>query len=109
MLTAYHLSDVCQPAVSNQIVWVCYAFNVTTDMYLLSIPLPMLWSSRLKTWKKLGLVFLFSGGIFVMVCGTLRAVIIVTVRPLSLITTWGLNSNSSRSIQNSYMLIGLLK
>ncbi|CAH0053856.1 unnamed protein product [Clonostachys solani] len=70
--------NVCQPAVSNQIVWVCYAFNVTTDMYLLSIPLPMLWSSRLQTWKKLGLLFLFSGGIFVMVCGTLRAVIIVT-------------------------------
>lgn len=77
--------DVCQPAISNQVVWVYLSFNVSTDLYLLSIPLPMLWQAKLKPLKKWGLLFLFSGGLFVIVCATLRCVLIVTVSccPLS--------------------------
>lgn len=71
--------DVCQPAVSNQIIWVYWAFNVTTDLYIISIPLPMLWTTTLKPWRKIGLIFLFSGGIFVVVCATLRCALIVLV------------------------------
>lgn len=71
--------DVCQPAVSNQVIWVYLSFNVSTDLYLLSIPLPMLWQAKLKPIKKWGLLFLFSGGLFVVVCATLRCVLIVTV------------------------------
>ncbi|KAK7457394.1 hypothetical protein Landi51_01527 [Colletotrichum acutatum] len=70
--------NVCQPAISNQVVWVYLAFNVSTDLYLLSIPLPMLWQARLKPIKKWGLLFLFSGGLFVVVCATLRCIMIVT-------------------------------
>ncbi|KAI8305424.1 hypothetical protein K4K61_005336 [Colletotrichum sp. SAR11_59] len=70
--------NVCQPAISNQVVWVCLSFNVSTDLYLLSIPLPMLWQAKLKPLKKWGLLFLFSGGLFVIVCATLRCVLIVT-------------------------------
>lgn len=72
-------SDVCQPAVSGQVVWVYFAFNVITDLYLLSIPLPMLWKSSLKPIKKAGLMILFGGGILVIACATLRCVLIVTV------------------------------
>ncbi|UKZ75632.1 hypothetical protein TrVFT333_003320 [Trichoderma virens FT-333] len=54
--------NVCQPAISNQIIWVYWAFNVTTDLYIISIPLPMLWTTSLKPWRKIGLIFLFSGG-----------------------------------------------
>jgi len=71
--------DVCQPAVSNQIVWVYLSFNVATDLYLLSIPVPMLWQSSLKPMKKVGLIVLFSGGLFVVMCAILRCVYIVTV------------------------------
>lgn len=71
--------DVCQPAVASEIVWVFYAFNVTTDLYLLSIPLPMLFISTMKRWRKIGLMFLFGGGVLVIVCATVRCVIIVTV------------------------------
>jgi hypothetical protein len=39
----------------------------------------MLWHSSLKTPKKLGLMFLFSGGIFVVVCAILRCILIVVV------------------------------
>ncbi|RYP52353.1 hypothetical protein DL768_002464 [Monosporascus sp. mg162] len=70
--------DVCQPAISSQIVWVYCAMNIITDLYLISIPVPMLWQSSLKPLKKIGLITLFSGGIFIMVCGILRAALIVT-------------------------------
>lgn len=60
-------------------MWVYLAFNVSTDLYLLSIPLPMLWQAKLKPMKKWGLLFLFSGGLFVVVCATLRCILIVTV------------------------------
>ncbi|KAH7308964.1 hypothetical protein B0I35DRAFT_359934 [Stachybotrys elegans] len=70
--------NLCQPAISNSMVWVWYAFNVSTDLYLLSIPLPMLWGARIERWKKGGLIFLFSGGIFVVICATLRSVLIFT-------------------------------
>ena len=72
-------SDVCYPAVSNQIIWVYWAFNVLTDLYIISIPLPMLWGTSLKPWRKVGLIFLFSGGLFVIVCATLRSALIVLV------------------------------
>ncbi|KAH7324220.1 hypothetical protein B0I35DRAFT_406053 [Stachybotrys elegans] len=70
--------NTCQPAVSNAIIWVYWACNVSTDLYLLSIPLPLLWGSRLPKWTKTSLIFLFSGGIFIVVCATLRCVFIVT-------------------------------
>ena len=75
-----HQLDVCQPAVSAQVVWVYLAFNVTTDLYLLSIPLPMLWAAALKPLKKAGLMVLFGGGVLVIACATLRCVLIITVR-----------------------------
>ncbi|GAB7324987.1 hypothetical protein MBLNU13_g08792t1 [Cladosporium sp. NU13] len=70
--------DVCQPAVSAQVVWVYLAFNVATDLYLLSIPLPMLWAAALKPLKKAGLMVLFGGGVLVIACATLRCVLIIT-------------------------------
>ena len=76
-LTCY--LDVCQPAVSAQVVWVYLAFNVITDLYLLSIPLRMLWAAALKPLKKAGLMVLFGGGVLVIACATLRCVLIITV------------------------------
>ncbi|KAI1772038.1 hypothetical protein F4818DRAFT_427419 [Hypoxylon cercidicola] len=70
--------NVCQPAISNSIVWVYGSLNIATDLYLISIPLPMLWKSSLKPLKKLGLVILFSGGLFIIVCALIRAIFIVT-------------------------------
>jgi hypothetical protein len=74
------IRDNCQPAVSRPIVIACYTCNVFTDLYLISIPLPMLWSTSMALWKKIGLGILFSGGIVVMVFATIRSVLIVTVR-----------------------------
>lgn len=70
--------DACTPAISKPIVWTCYSLNVLTDLYLIALPLPMLFNSTLKTWKKIGLGILFSGGAIVIVCATIRCVLLTT-------------------------------
>jgi hypothetical protein len=53
--------------------------NVVTDMYLMSIPMPMLWKASLETRKKLSLIVIFGGGVFVMMAGILRCALIIQV------------------------------
>lgn len=54
--------------------------NVISDLYLISIPLPMLWSTTLKPLRKMGLMLIFSGGLLVVACALLRSVLMLTVR-----------------------------
>ncbi|KAA8643485.1 hypothetical protein EYZ11_011901 [Aspergillus tanneri] len=68
----------CQPAVSQIDVYVTVTLNVVTDLYLISIPTPMLFKARLPWREKLELLVLFSGGFFVIAAGILRCVLIVT-------------------------------
>ncbi|CAK7202052.1 hypothetical protein SEUCBS139899_004771 [Sporothrix eucalyptigena] len=70
--------NFCQPAISRIDIFVTVVLNVLTDIYLMSIPLPMLWKANLRPAKKVGLMVLFSGGIFVTMAGILRCVLIVT-------------------------------
>ncbi|KAL4904740.1 hypothetical protein BDW74DRAFT_178822 [Aspergillus multicolor] len=70
--------NYCQPAVSKIDVYVTVTLNVATDVYLLSIPMPILFKARLPIREKLELLVLFSGGTFVMAAGILRCVLIVT-------------------------------
>ncbi|KAF5013045.1 hypothetical protein FDECE_939 [Fusarium decemcellulare] len=67
----------CQPAASKVYIFVLVTLNISTDCYLLLIPIPVLWGARIATIKKIGLVALFSGGIFVMVAGLLRCILIL--------------------------------
>ncbi|RYO76242.1 hypothetical protein DL766_009529 [Monosporascus sp. MC13-8B] len=69
--------NACQPAISNQIIWTYLSCNVATDLYLLSIPIPMLWGANIKPLKKMGMIFLFGGGILVIACAILRVVLLV--------------------------------
>ncbi|KAK2003776.1 hypothetical protein LX36DRAFT_720764 [Colletotrichum falcatum] len=70
--------NLCQPAISKINILVVVVLNSLTDLYLLSIPIPMLWGAQLPLRKKLGLIVLFSGGIFVTMAGILRCVLIIT-------------------------------
>ncbi|GAB1218634.1 hypothetical protein ATERTT37_007897 [Aspergillus terreus] len=70
--------NYCQPAVSHIDVYVTVVLNVATDLYLITIPTPMLFKARLPWREKCELLVLFSGGIFVMAAGILRCVLIVT-------------------------------
>ncbi|OAT04807.1 hypothetical protein BDBG_01303 [Blastomyces gilchristii SLH14081] len=91
--------NVCQPAISNQIIWVFLGLNVTTDMYLLSIPIPMLWQSSIKPLKKVGLTVLFSGGLLVMACAVLRVVMIV-IDPVN-----GAQSAGSWAVRETFVAV----
>ncbi|KAL4924723.1 uncharacterized protein BDV17DRAFT_300811 [Aspergillus undulatus] len=70
--------NYCQPAVSKIDVYVTVTLNVATDIYLITIPTPILFKARLPLREKLELLVLFSGGTFVMAAGILRCVLIVT-------------------------------
>ncbi|KAJ8108444.1 hypothetical protein OPT61_g8169 [Boeremia exigua] len=69
--------DYCQPAISKIDLYVTVILNVLTDVYLMSIPLPMLWKAHLEIKRKLSLLLIFGGGIFVIMAGILRCVLII--------------------------------
>ncbi|KZM23365.1 hypothetical protein ST47_g5499 [Ascochyta rabiei] len=69
--------NYCQPAISKIDLYVTVVLNVLTDMYLMSIPMPMLWKASLDIRRKLSLVLVFGGGIFVMMAGILRCALII--------------------------------
>lgn len=66
--------------MSRPIIWVTFAANVITDIYLLMIPLPMLWGSTLRPFKKIASSIVLGAGIFVLVCATLKSVFVLVVR-----------------------------
>ncbi|KAL4959768.1 uncharacterized protein BDV14DRAFT_184071 [Aspergillus stella-maris] len=70
--------NICQPARSMVYVLVVMIPNVLTDLYLMSIPLPLLWTVRIGMRRKITLMGLFSGAIFVGVAAVIRAVIVMT-------------------------------
>ncbi|BAE59195.1 unnamed protein product [Aspergillus oryzae RIB40] len=73
--------NICQPAISEAIVWVTFIANIITDPYLIFIPIPMLWKSSLKLIKKIATTIVLGAGVFVLVCATLKSVFLITVRP----------------------------
>ncbi|GAB1198391.1 hypothetical protein APSETT444_007710 [Aspergillus pseudonomiae] len=87
----YGFLDICQAAISKPIVWVSFAANVSTDLYLITIPIPVLWSTKLRLVKKIASTVVLSAGVFVLVCATLKS-IFVLVDPLhgaELSGAWG--------------------
>ncbi|KAM0233907.1 hypothetical protein ACHAPO_006778 [Fusarium lateritium] len=81
----------CQAAISKPIVWASFASNVSTDIYLIAIPLPMLWGSSLKTIKKIASSIVLGSGIFVLVCATLKSVFVLVdpIHGAQLAGVWG--------------------
>ncbi|KAF7550891.1 hypothetical protein G7Z17_g5398 [Cylindrodendrum hubeiense] len=81
----------CQAAVSKPVVWVSFAANVSTDIYLIAIPLPMLWQSSLRMLKKIASTIVLGAGIFVLVCATLKSVFVLVdpVNGAQLAGSWG--------------------
>ncbi|KAF2679284.1 hypothetical protein K458DRAFT_346923 [Lentithecium fluviatile CBS 122367] len=69
----------CQPGFSKLQVSFVMAINTATDLYLMAIPIPIIWKARLDTKRKISLMVLFSGGWIVIIFGILRCVTLVTV------------------------------
>ncbi|KAM7187482.1 hypothetical protein V8F33_011222 [Rhypophila sp. PSN 637] len=51
--------------------------NAITDVYILAIPIPMILRAFFSRTKKIGLVLLFSGGLFVTTAGVVRGVVMM--------------------------------
>ncbi|KAF6525528.1 hypothetical protein HZS61_011323 [Fusarium oxysporum f. sp. conglutinans] len=83
--------NTCQAAISKPIIWVSFASNVSTDIYLIAIPLPMLWQSSLKVLKEIASTIVLGAGIFVLVCAILKSVFVLVdpVNGAALAGAWG--------------------
>ncbi|KAM5353851.1 hypothetical protein ACJ41O_000501 [Fusarium nematophilum] len=68
----------CHPAISPALIWTYLAFNIATDLYLIMIPMPMLWKAAMPWFQKCWLIALFSCGLFVTVAAILRVVLLVS-------------------------------
>ncbi|KAK7962984.1 uncharacterized protein PG986_003809 [Apiospora aurea] len=62
--------------------------NLTTDLCILSLPIPVLAKMRTNTVRKIGLVFLFSLGAFTMVAAILRIISIFVLNQESAGALW---------------------
>ncbi|KAH8803018.1 hypothetical protein F5884DRAFT_824054 [Xylogone sp. PMI_703] len=71
--------NACQAAISKPIIWVSFATNISTDIYLIMIPLPVLWNSRLRLAKKIASSIILSTGVFVLICALLKSIFILVV------------------------------
>ncbi|KAK7940774.1 uncharacterized protein PG986_013161 [Apiospora aurea] len=67
----------CMPAISPLQTIFVMVMNTVTDFYLMAIPVPMIWKSKLPLKKKLMIILMFSGAILEMIFGILRAVAIL--------------------------------
>ncbi|KAK1472371.1 hypothetical protein CCUS01_05755 [Colletotrichum cuscutae] len=81
----------CQAAVSLPIIWTSFAANVSTDIYLILIPIPLLWESTLRLVKKIASTIVLGAGIFVLVCATLKSIFVLLdpVNGAQLAGAWG--------------------
>ncbi|KAI0889716.1 uncharacterized protein GGS22DRAFT_148981 [Annulohypoxylon maeteangense] len=81
----------CQPAISRPIIWTSFAANASTDIYLILIPIPMLWGSSLRLIKKVASSVVLGAGIFVLVCAMLKTIFVTTdpINGAELAGEWG--------------------
>ncbi|OBT70376.1 hypothetical protein VE03_00113 [Pseudogymnoascus sp. 23342-1-I1] len=70
-------SNVCQGAVARPIVWVTFISSVLTDIYLIFIPIPMLWGTKLKLAKKIAATIVLGAGVFVLICSLLKTIFVI--------------------------------
>ncbi|KAK3314830.1 hypothetical protein B0H66DRAFT_481402 [Apodospora peruviana] len=69
---------LCYPATSPTIVWAGFAANITSDVYLIVIPLPLLWGSNLRMLEKILSTIVLGAGVFVLVCAIVKTVLVVS-------------------------------
>ncbi|KAK5989604.1 hypothetical protein PT974_07858 [Cladobotryum mycophilum] len=99
--------NACQPAVFKTVVWVSFIGNLASDIYLLLIPLPMLWMSSLKTLKKVASTVVLGSGAFVLTCATLKSafVLVDPVNGAELAGSWGIREAFTAVITTNLPMI----
>ncbi|PFH57494.1 hypothetical protein XA68_15007 [Ophiocordyceps unilateralis] len=69
--------DHCHPSESDLLAWAVLWTDMTTDLFIIAIPLPMIWRTRISRRKKIGLMVMFGGGILTVIMGALRCAFIL--------------------------------
>lgn len=72
---------LCQPTNSPFYVLATLILDVSTDLYLASIPVSLLWGVQISLRKKVVLLGLFGGSFFIIVAGLIRGIVILTAGP----------------------------
>ncbi|KAM4054801.1 putative short-chain dehydrogenase reductase sdr protein [Hirsutella rhossiliensis] len=67
----------CYPAIAELQAWVVVCTNLTTDLYIMTIPLPMVWRARISARKKAGLGAMFCCGLITIGFGAARCAFIL--------------------------------
>ncbi|KAJ5646086.1 hypothetical protein N7490_002458 [Penicillium lividum] len=68
----------CQPTNSPVYIMVVVILNIITDVYLLLIPMPLLWTVNISLKRKIPLMALFSGAAFVITASIIRVFTIMS-------------------------------
>lgn len=76
--------DFCQPAYSRLSAYGVIFFDGLTDIFLISLPVPVIWKSRLPLKQRVMLAGLFSGGFMIVVFAILRCVYMLGVSSLNI-------------------------
>ncbi|KAI1430288.1 hypothetical protein F5Y12DRAFT_709302 [Xylaria sp. FL1777] len=71
---------LCRPTNSPYYVLTVLISDIVTDLYLVSIPLSLLWAVQIPMRKKVVLLGLFGGSLFVIVAGLVRGIVILTAK-----------------------------
>ncbi|RDW92200.1 hypothetical protein BP5796_01594 [Coleophoma crateriformis] len=84
-----YVGDKCAVTVLNYIM--IAVMNVTTDLCLLAIPIPLLWTVRLPVAKKLLIGVLLCSGVFVVTAALLRCILsLLDIRHINNSTIWAI-------------------
>ncbi|SPJ72477.1 related to integral membrane protein PTH11 [Fusarium torulosum] len=88
--------ESCTLAVANYLTLV--VFNIVTDILIVSIPIPLLWTVKLSVQRKLMIGVLLCSGVFIMIATLLRCI-------YSLQDIEGINTSTIWAIRETFVAI----
>ncbi|KAK2053398.1 hypothetical protein LY76DRAFT_581822 [Colletotrichum caudatum] len=81
--------DRCTLDIANYLSLV--VLNISTDMLIVSIPLPLLWAVKLSLRRKLAISVLLCSGVFVMIAAMLRCILsLKDINGVNVSTIWAI-------------------
>lgn len=92
---------ICYAGVSPVLIGVTLAANVVTDIYLISIPVPVLLRASLSRVQKVSLVSLFSCSSLITAMAVVRVAVIVVVSSSQALSFWSLSIADTSQNSNS--------
>lgn len=73
-----HYTGLCEPQATLYML-PTLIMNIVTDICIMAIPAPVVLRAKMSMFRKISLIFLFSGGFFVMIASILRVTFVMVV------------------------------